>query len=112
MAIKKFNEHDEHEKFTKYMWEIFPGEEKALGREGMLKAYEYFSEHRPVQTYSQNFIDYMWYIYPNDLEELPQREGMMKAQYFLSGQYHQEQKQLDKIRQQISDKMNKMRNNE
>lgn len=111
MAIKKFNEHEEYEEFINYMWIVFPGDNKSLEREGMLKGYEYLSTNKPVQSYSENFVDYMWYIYPNDLKELPQRSGMMKAQYFLSGQYHKEQKELDKIRKQISDKMSKMGNN-
>lgn len=59
-----------------------------------------------LKTY-EDFVNYMWKVYPND-NQLPEREGMLKAYDFMTGKYDQEEKEREKIAKQIGDKMKKM----
>ena len=52
----------------------------------------------------QEFVDYMWKAYPND-NQLPEREGMLKAYNFLTGTYDFEEREREKIKKSIGEEM-------
>jgi hypothetical protein len=52
----------------------------------------------------EEFITYMYKIYPKD-EQLPEREGMLKAYNFLNGKYDAELIETEKISNLIREKL-------
>jgi len=54
----------------------------------------------------EEFITYMYNIYPND-NQLPEREGMLKAYKFLTGKYDIEEREREKIKKLIGEALKK-----
>lgn len=108
--LKGFNESIKSEgEFQEYMDKVYPTGVKDAEREGMLKGYDFLMKwvnHSKLNKIGflarERLVEYMHETYPNDLSK---REGMLKAYYFLSGQYDSEEKQREAIRKQISDKI-------
>lgn len=91
--------------FEDYMYKIYPNDIHL--RNAMIKAHDFIENMDSVSEYSETFTNYMWRIYPND-QDYDCRVAMNMAYNFISGKFHYEELEREKIRKMISDKTSKI----